>query len=257
MTPGCIIVDRITGIMYDARMCVSQAAAAAGRAVSSSQDNILSDWRSLNSGCALQPQPLSLLVGDVPYSMIFQSGGKRLSDDWLSNLDTKLTLETIDTQSSAAAAASRDHVSHVLDWWPSSSSSTLPPSKKKVINAPGFHPTASSDPSELAPILYDSHYMYDPSTFTCFYVHSAARNASLLFDIMGAAGICRSAQAGMPMFNVNTNRICTRMAYSAKNDTPHMPILYPKVPGGFFTIYFIYYLFWCDMFIESSCCLCF
>lgn len=220
LTPGCVAVDRITGFMYDAKLCISQAAG-------STNAFTVTNWNSLlHSGCALQPQPLSLLIGDAPYSMLFQTGGARLSDDWLSNLSPQLTLDSIDIQSAATASASRDHVSHVLDWWPSSSSSST------ITNAPGFHPTAASDPSELAPILYDSHYMYDPITFTCFYVHSAARNASLLFDTMGAAGICRSPQAGMPMFNVNTNRICTRMAFSAANDTPHMPIQQPKSPGG-------------------------
>ena len=226
MTPGCIAVDRITGIMYDTRLCIKQAASAT--ATTTTSTTTLTSWNSLNSDCALVPQPLSLLMGDVPYSMLFQTGGTRLSDDWLSNLSPLLTIETIDTQAAAATAATRDHVSHVLDWWPS----IVNPSMPRIINAPGFHPTAASDPSELAPILYDSHYMYDPSTFTCFYVHSAARNASLLFNTMGAAGICRTPQAGMPMFNANTNRVCTRMALSAKNDTPHMPIQQPKSPGG-------------------------
>jgi hypothetical protein len=114
----------------------------------------------------------------------------------------------------------RDHVSHVLDWWPTG----------VVDMPPGYHTTASSDFSELAPVLFDSHYMYDSQEHIAHYVHTSARNGSLLFDVAGAAGICRSTSVSMPMFDTNTNRYCTRMSKTAFKDTPTLPIDVPNIP---------------------------
>ncbi len=36
----------------------------------------------------------------------------------------------------------------------------------------------------------------------------------------------------MPMFDANTNRVCTREAYG-REDTPHMPVDQPKVATEF------------------------
>ena len=147
------------------------------------------------------------------YSMAWYNG-QRLSDDWLSNLAPDLTLQSVD------AASNDGLISHVLDWWPDD------------WNAPtGLHPTAASDPEELAPILFDSHLLYDADTKTVHYAHNAARDADLLYDTLGAAGVCRAPNVGMPMFDANTNRMCTRAAIDV--DTPHMPVDHPKTASGF------------------------
>lgn len=95
---------------------------------------------------------------------------------------------------------------------------------------PGYHPTAASDPEELAPMLFDSHLLYDSATATIHYAHNAARDADLLYDTLGAAGVCRAPTVGMPMFNANTNRVCTRAPLDV--DTPHLPVDQPKVARG-------------------------
>ena len=94
----------------------------------------------------------------------------------------------------------------------------------------GYHPTAASDPAEFAPILFDSHLLYDSDSATIYYVHDAARDASLLYDTLGAAGVCRSTNVGMPMFTANTNRVCTRAPLD--EDSPHMPVSRPKTDGA-------------------------
>jgi hypothetical protein len=140
------------------------------------------------------------------------SDKQRLSDDWLSNLSPDLTMQSV--------GSGDDIVSHVLDWWPDD---MKPP--------PGYHPTAASDPDELAPMLFDSHLLYDADTHTAHYAHNVARDANLLYDTLGAAGVCRAPNVGMPMFDANTNRVCTRAPLDV--DTPHLPIDVPKVASAF------------------------
>ena len=109
-------------------------------------------------------------------------------------------------------------ISHVLDWWPAEFAAET---------FVGYHPTAASDPAEFAPVLFDSHLLYDDESATVYYAHSVARNASLLYDTMGAAGVCRSINVDMPMFTANTNRVCTRAPLD--EDSPHMPVVTPRV----------------------------
>ena len=194
---GCVLVDQIKRRMYDGPLC---------QMLKEKDKHYQND-----AACELKPQPLDLLVGDISYSMVYanHNDGKRLSDDWLSNLSPDiLTLQNMQIQPNQII------ISHVLDWWPSSSTEF-----KKMM--PGFHPTAPSDPTELAPMVFDSHMLYDPDTTTVHYTHNAARDADLLYDTMGAAGVCRLPNMDMPMFNANTNRICTR-ASASENDMPHL-----------------------------------
>jgi hypothetical protein len=223
LTPACVVVDRVTQLMYDGPLCLHTA--------SRTGSGTLQYWTDLSDACALKPQPLSLLVqGDAPsYSMVYTQGGLPLSADWLSNLAASaLTLRSIEATAQANAAPSRDDVSHVLDWWPTAEEEAGGGRR----SAPGFHVTAPSDPSELAPIVFDSHYLFDPASFTLVYAHSAARNASLLYTTMGAAGVCRAANVGMPMVDTNTNRICTRRSKQADEDTPQMPVPTLRRGGG-------------------------
>ena len=109
-------------------------------------------------------------------------------------------------------------MSHILDWWPI-----------ETIPMPvGYHVTAPMLQNELAPVGFDSHYGYDATSQDIHYVHSGLRNASLLGDYLGAGGLCRSHSIGMPLWNANTNRICTRD--SLQQDTPHLPVQVPPNP---------------------------
>ena len=194
ITPtGCVLVDRVTTLMYDVRLCLH----AAGRGGA-----VLFDWADVSlAACGLVPQPLSLLLllrsAPSAYSMTYTDGGRPLGGRLSDLAPGVLTLDSIDAAATQNAAPSRDHVSHVLDWWPDSS----------LMGPPGFHVTASTDPSELAPMLFDSHYLYDPAERKAFYAHSVARNGSLLYDTVGAGGVCRAPNVGMPLVDANTNRI--------------------------------------------------
>jgi hypothetical protein len=229
LTPGCVLVDRVTRLMYDAPLCarVQQGGGGAGAkgADGAPLPLLLAGWSALSlDACGLRPQPLSLLKGNAPYSMVYTVGAQPLSTDWLSNLArSQLTLDSVDATATANAAPSRDQVSHVLDWWSPTALLKSPP---------GFHITAPSDPSELAPLVFDSHYLYDPVTSKLFYAHSVARNASLLYNTLGAAGVCRATNVALPMFDANTNRICTRRSKASDADTPQMPVQTLKRGGG-------------------------
>ena len=215
LTPWCTLVDRLNRKMYDANLCVYLAKRQTCKC--------LINWeQDISDMCLLVPQPLSIIKGDVPYTMLFNGSSRLVEDDWLSDLSQIFDISSVDTNSNAQSSPSRDHISHVLDWWPDSIAD-MPP---------GYHPTASSDFSELAPSLFDSHYMYDTESHIAHYVHSTARNGSLVYNVAGAAGVCRATSVTMPMFETNTNRACSRMAKSASEDIPTMPVQNPKLPGG-------------------------
>jgi hypothetical protein len=216
LTPWCIIVDRVRKIMYDANLCAHRS--------TESGTYILTQWSDVSDACALIPQPLQMIRGNLPYTMLFTSTpqGRMVEDDWLSDLSSTFDLNSVEYQSSSQNDPSRDHISHVLDWWPD----------ELAAMPPGYHPTSPTDISELAPALFDSHYMYDPDSHIAHYVHTAARNASLVFNVAGAAGVCRSTSVTMPMFETNTNRVCSRTSKFASRDTPTMPINTPKQESG-------------------------
>ena len=212
---GCVLVDRVARRMYDARLCAMGGA------------GVLLVTQ-ITEACALSPQPLDmLLLGEdaVPYSLLHSAGGHRLTPplqvDEAGLNPALMTLRAVDAiMSFAASNPERDHVSHVWDWM------------DPRLMPPGVHTTAPTDPSELAPVVFDSHYAFDPDAFALAYVHSSLRNASLLHAAVGAGGVCRATNVRMPMFDANTNRVCTRMARAAANDTPHMPVAAPKRGGG-------------------------
>ena len=218
LTPWCMVVDRVRPRVYDGRLCLR----AADR-----DGNALLGWADLSDACALQPQPQDLLGGDAPYPMLFAPGARRLAADWLTNLVAP-ALDTLRAFADAEAAPARDVVGGVLDYG------------RAVV---GYHVTASAlaagaasgasgaggagdEEDELAPKLFDSHYLYDAATRTAYYAHSVARNASLLANTLGAAGLCRAPNVGMPLFDANTNRLCTRRAALAV-DAPTMPVASP------------------------------
>ena len=189
---GCVLVDRVARQMYDARLCTPPTTACAPLVI---------------LDLLLQPT--------LPYRLLHTAEGP-LSTSADAELDPVLATP----QAFAPPPPAQDHVSHVWDW--------LDP----ALSPPGLHMTAPTDPSELAPVVFDSHYAFDPAAFTLTYVHTALRNASLLHVAAGAGGVCRAPNVRMPLFDTNTNRVCTRMARAAVNDTPTMPVTHPKRGGG-------------------------
>jgi hypothetical protein len=171
--------------------------------------------RQLNSSdlveaCQLVPQPLSLLDPAVTPSTLYTAGATPLTAEI--GLSPLFDLEAVGSPS----ALQLDHVSHVLDWWP----------EEAAPMPVGYHITAPMLPVELAPVGFDSHYAWDSGSRVIHYVHSGLRNASLLGKYLGAGGLCRAHAVGMPLFDANTNRFCTREPLSNK-DTPHLPIELP------------------------------
>ena len=224
---GCVVVDRAARRFYDGPLCAHLANRAGG---------VLTQWADLTDACAIDPW--ALLTPSAPsYAMLFGSGGARLSLDWLANLAPSFTLDVVAKDSAARRSPSRDRVSHVYDWWPSDDDDT-----DGVL---GLHVTASPHASdEFAPILFDSHYAFDASTMQAFYVHSMFRNATLLPNTFGAGGVCRAPNVGMPMWDTNTNRVCTRMtrAVDASPSEPPPPSSsssqQPQTPADMDAAYF-------------------
>lgn len=219
MTPWCIIVDQQSRTMYDARKCLRNAMSAVERqnTVDGNGISARSLYQSeINEGCQLSIQPLDLLLSDVPISSLFVHGAKRLS------LVEGIELSTLFDASFVQNYIEDDGlISHVLDWWPSTASMPV-----------GFHVTAPMIKEELAPFVYDTHYAFDPSTFTVHYIHSALRDQSLLPHTSGTGGLCRVHTVGMPIFETNTNRICSRMPKKGVNDSPHLPVDAPKTESN-------------------------
>lgn len=203
ITPQCILVDREAQIFYDAVLCAKN-----------NEDNLIESMLQVQDSCALSPQP-TVLMRDLgmPYSMLFSRDGSRMlpPESWIEELSPDFTVEKVETDSFKYHSSDRDHVSYVLDWWPES------------VMPEGHHVTSATDPEELAPVIFDSHYVFDESENSFYYTHTTLRNASLLYNSLGSAGICRTHTIGMPMFHANTNRICSRIAKNANQDTPTYP----------------------------------
>jgi hypothetical protein len=206
LTPWCVGVHRQKRKMYDARLCLRRLLSPAEL----QQTDTLHPLHSsdLVDACLLRPQPLDLLFSSASPSH-YTEGAQRLnkapvglSPDW--------------DLAAVGEPPKEDHISHVLDWWPTDTA-PMPV---------GFHVTAPMLQEELAPVGFDSHYAWDGTSVN--YVHSALRNATLLGSHLGAGGLCRAHSVGMPLFNANTNRLCTRSPL--KEDSPHLPVDLPFAP---------------------------
>ena len=211
ITPWCIAVDRIQRKMFDARLCLRALMSPAERRMAAQGISSLHKLNSsdLVSACQLQIQPLDLLSLPSPVSTVYTTGAQRLNSLQLTELSTSWDLTVVGGLSTLQAS---DHVSHVFDWWPVDE--LQPPV--------GFHVTAPMLAKDLAPVGYDSHYAFDPEQNLVYYVHSGLRNFSLVSNHLGAGGLCRAHSIGMPLWDANTNRVCTRTPL--KQDAPHLPI---------------------------------
>lgn len=229
LTPWCILIDQSNRKIYDAQLCGSQL-----KRTSSRESDIFLDIASVLSDCdPLYPSPFSILsnnndeeYGYPPLSMLFYEDRLLHKDYWIEELlfsgTTGLNPNRVYQNGLDDSTPEKDHISHILDWWPDDLLDMLP----------GFHITASSDIQELAPILFDSHFAYDSELNVAHYVHTSLRNESMVFENIGACGICRSSTIDMPILDSNTNRICTRMSKHSHLDIPTFPVYEQKRPGG-------------------------
>lgn len=220
MTPWCIALDQVQRRMYDARWCLrntmsnrEREQAAQGLPVTKTLST-----SQLTLDCALPLQPLDMLAfPTVPASSVYTIGGQRLSNVDCVELSYDFDEDYVQTHATGLKEPEKEHISQILDWWPGD------PSSMPV----GYHVTAPMLKEEMAPVIFDSHYAFDPSTYTVHYVHTALRDHSLLSHTVGTGGLCRAHSVGMPIFETNTNRVCTRMRKGAL-DSPHLPVDTPK-----------------------------
>ena len=218
ITPWCTIVNRVNQTFYDGRRCASLFRRANNGMRFSMGVTTLEQLSQLD--CALKPQPQTLLTGgNVPAhgSTRFPHDVPLLQQPLLYEADLSvdsMTLASIQQLSQGGVDA--QSIDSVLDWWPDS-----------VPMPTGYHVTAPMIPEQLAPVVFDSHYAFDPTAGKLLYTHSALRNASLLHRALGAGGLCRAHSVGMPLFDSNTNRFCTRSPKEGWG-APHLPIDSPS-----------------------------
>jgi len=227
LTPWGVIVHQESKKIYDGHTCAKKRNSYP-TSTSNPQSLPLLDFENDKYDtleCEIHPSPFSFLRewndDTIALSMVYDTewGNLLKEDRWIEELMPGISLETLYDM---AMESNSEHVSHVLDWWPD-----------EILNFPiGFHATASTDPDEFAPVGFDSQYVYDRSLNTLFYVHTSLRNASLFHENLGACGICRSNTIGLPMFEANTNRICTRLSKHAGEDVPTFPVYQMKQGGG-------------------------
>ena len=199
LTPDCVAVDRPTRRMYDAHRCLKTAA-------------VLQRVHLLDA-CALAPQPLALVDGA---GLTRLSLATRLADAALADL-------LLPDEDFLDLVARDPQVSEVLDWWPDADA--LPPV--------GYHVTAASVLDELAPMLFDNHWAYDTAEQYAFYVHTALRSERDLHRTVGATGLCRRHSVGMPLFDADTCRACTRARRREGDpDAPQAPVAAPRDAPG-------------------------
>jgi len=224
-TPWGIVINQDTRKIFDGHVCAKNKNAYPS-STSSPEMIPFIDFSSDNLDmldCEVYPSPFSFLretsEETFPLSMLYDKEVLLKELNWIEELMPGISLETL---YDFAVKKKHEHVSHVLDWWP-----------EDILNFPiGFHTTASGDPEELAPVSFDSHFLYNSDSNTLSYVHTSLRNGSLLHENLGSCGICRSSTIGMPMFEANTNRICTRLSKHAREDVPTFPVYQMKNGGG-------------------------
>lgn len=241
MTPWCLTINQTSRKVYDTHQCLKNVEGAYSTK-SEQKSNIGMNLNlvrnslvSIYPTCELFPDPFSFLQSSTRYDENLDQEFISLSsvstlentpllpvENWMEELHSDVTLQTVYDMYSAAHIPARDLINQVYDWWP-----------EDLLRMPaGFHVTSSIESTEFNPVVLDSHFVYDESTQTAFYTHTSLRNESLFHDHMGAVGLCRSPSIGMPLFDTNTNVLCTRVSKFASQDIPTHPVSKPKTVGG-------------------------
>ena len=121
------------------------------------------------------------------------------------------------------------HCDMLTDWWPDGQSLPV-----------GYHATVPCGSQETGYRTFDSAFAVQRTTgqFTVVkmvYQHDATRSAGSVDTESGAGGVCRGSNLGMPMYNTNVMRVCTRQLLGADKLDVAIPGLYPTgLPDSLF-----------------------
>jgi hypothetical protein len=106
----------------------------------------------------------------------------------------------------------------ITDWWPEGE--TMPV---------GYHATVPCSSSETGYRTFDSAFAVERSdgytVVKLVYQHDATRDAARVDTHFGVGGVCRGSNVGMPFFETNTMRLCTRQLKGEDTVDPAVPPL--------------------------------
>ncbi len=111
------------------------------------------------------------------------------------------------------------HCDMLTDWWPEGE--TLPV---------GYHATTPCGSSETGYRTFDSAFAVERSTARQYtvvkmvYQHDLTRDASRIDTHLGAGGVCRLSNLGMPFYQANTMQVCTRQLLGDGALDPAIPV---------------------------------
>jgi hypothetical protein len=111
------------------------------------------------------------------------------------------------------------HCDMLTDWWPEQE--TLPV---------GYHATVPCDSAETGYKTFDSAFAVERSTegqytvVKMVYQHDLTRDASKIDTHLGAGGVCRQSNVGMPFYQTNSMQVCTRQLLDDGTLDPAIPV---------------------------------
>ena len=111
------------------------------------------------------------------------------------------------------------HCDMLTDWWPEQE--TLPV---------GYHATVPCDSSETGYRTFDSAFAVERSTAGQYtvvrmvYQNDLTRDATRIDTHLGAGGVCRQSNLGMPFYQTNTMQVCTRQILDDGSLDPAIPV---------------------------------
>ena len=122
------------------------------------------------------------------------------------------------------------HCDMLTDWWPTGQ--TLPV---------GYHATTPCTSDETGYRTFDSAFAVErtttPGQYTVVkmvYQNDLTRDATKIDTHLGAGGICSASNFGMPFFQTNTMRVCTRQLSGSDTLDPAIPVTYPDYVDGLY-----------------------
>lgn len=111
------------------------------------------------------------------------------------------------------------HCDMLTDWWPERE--TLPV---------GYHATTPCGSAETGYRSFDSAFAVERSTAGQYtvvkmvYQHDLTRDATRIDTHLGAGGVCRLSNLGMPFYQTNTMQVCTRQLLGDGTLDPAIPV---------------------------------